>query len=223
MEKYGYVFISTNLINNKKYIGRHKAKSFTNKYKGSGKLIREAFKKYGINNFSVELIEWCDSEDSLNERERYWISKYNATEDPNFYNLSNGGEGFGGLSGDKNPAKRPDVRKKMSENHADFSGKNNPNYGGLSEINKRHISESRIAKGTAKGKNNPMYGRRGKDSPHYNRVHINNGDISRTCHKDELEYYLNNGWRRGRIIRNSRKNKVLESATTIENTSLEKS
>jgi len=30
--------------------------------------------------------------------------------------------------GDKNPAKRQDVRLKMSRNHADVSGKNNPNY-----------------------------------------------------------------------------------------------
>ena len=28
-----------------------------------------------------------------------------------------------------NPAKLPDVRKKIKENHADFSGKNNPMYG----------------------------------------------------------------------------------------------
>lgn len=28
-----------------------------------------------------------------------------------------------------NPAKRPDVRRKISENHADVSGKNNPMYG----------------------------------------------------------------------------------------------
>jgi hypothetical protein len=33
------------------------------------------------------------------------------------------------ISGNNNPTKRPEVRKKMSKNHADFKGKNHPNFG----------------------------------------------------------------------------------------------
>jgi len=33
------------------------------------------------------------------------------------------------VSGDKNPTKRPEVRAKMSRNHADVRGEKNPNYG----------------------------------------------------------------------------------------------
>jgi hypothetical protein len=53
----GYIYITTNLINNKKYIGQHKSKSFDLNYLGSGKLIVEAIKKYGKDNFKTEVIE----------------------------------------------------------------------------------------------------------------------------------------------------------------------
>ena len=43
----GYVYLITNLINNKKYIGLRKSSTFDEKYWGSGKLIQKAIKKYG--------------------------------------------------------------------------------------------------------------------------------------------------------------------------------
>lgn len=88
---YGYIYETTNLINGKKYIGQHRAKEFDKKYKGSGCLIGKAFKKYGFKNFKCEIIEECNSEQELNEREIYWIDFYNAINDDNFYNLQSGG------------------------------------------------------------------------------------------------------------------------------------
>lgn len=88
---YGYIYETTNLINGKKYIGQHRAKEFDEKYKGSGCLISKAFKKYGFENFIVKIIEECNSEQELNEREIYWINFHNAVNDDNFYNLQSGG------------------------------------------------------------------------------------------------------------------------------------
>lgn len=50
---YGYIYKTTNLINNKIYIGQHKVKEekIDNSYYGSGKLIIQAIKKYGKENF----------------------------------------------------------------------------------------------------------------------------------------------------------------------------
>lgn len=92
-EKYGYIYLTTNLINNKKYIGQHKNKYFNPKYKGSGKLIIEAFKKYGKENFNTEILEWCFSKEEMDEKEKYYIIQYDAVKNPNFYNISEGGEG----------------------------------------------------------------------------------------------------------------------------------
>lgn len=83
-----YIYKTTNLVNNKVYIGKSE-KTFTPKYLGSGKLLWRAISKYGINNFKVELIEYCDDINDLNTREKYWIAKHSK----NSYNLAEGGTG----------------------------------------------------------------------------------------------------------------------------------
>ena len=93
MNNYGYIYLTTNLINNKKYIGQHKSQKFNPNYKGSGIEIVKAFEKYGKENFRVELLEWCDTKEKLNDQEIYYISYYNAINDPNYYNIAKGGFG----------------------------------------------------------------------------------------------------------------------------------
>lgn len=44
---YGYVYQTINLINGKKYIGKHKSNVFDESYKGSGVYLSRAIKKYG--------------------------------------------------------------------------------------------------------------------------------------------------------------------------------
>ena len=48
---YGYIYKTTNKINNKSYIGQHTAKQFEpEKYIGSGSLLLKAVSKYGREN-----------------------------------------------------------------------------------------------------------------------------------------------------------------------------
>lgn len=99
---YGYVYVTTNLVNGKQYIGQHKGK-FTSKYLGSGKYITNAIRKYGFNNFKVELLECANSKDELNVLERYYIALAGANKDRSrFYNITRGGEGVC-LPGELNP------------------------------------------------------------------------------------------------------------------------
>ena len=95
VEYYGFIYIVTNNVNNKKYIGkRYYGKNGTWKYYlGSGTIINKAIKKYGRKNFSREIIENCETKEKLSEREKYWISYYNAVESPNYYNITDGGDG----------------------------------------------------------------------------------------------------------------------------------
>lgn len=90
---FGYIYKTTNLINNKIYIGQHHSSIFDNKYFGSGKLLREAIKKYGKENFSCELLEEIDIADQLllNEKEVFWIKKLNSQNLEIGYNLARGG------------------------------------------------------------------------------------------------------------------------------------
>ena len=89
---YFYIYVITNLINKKQYIGQHASNDENDDYNGSGKLIERAIKKYGKENFKKEIIQYCDYEIELNNLEIYWIKKLN-TKVSNGYNLTDGGEG----------------------------------------------------------------------------------------------------------------------------------
>lgn len=90
----GVIYLTTNKINNKKYIG---VDSKNNKnYYGSGKAIKLALKKYGIENFTKEILESNDDNVYLFEREKYWINLYDAINSKQFYNIAIGGKGGAG-------------------------------------------------------------------------------------------------------------------------------
>jgi len=60
---------------------------------GSGKLLKQAYTKYGQENFIKEVLESCPSLEELNLREQHWITATNAIQDPMSYNLAEGGTG----------------------------------------------------------------------------------------------------------------------------------
>ena len=99
MKLYNYIYKITNNINGKIYIGKHSTDKLNDYYMGSGVLLRKAKYKYGIENFTKEYLAFCDSEETLNWLERFYIKKYNAKEYG--YNLSDGGEGPSGCSWNK--------------------------------------------------------------------------------------------------------------------------
>lgn len=87
----GYIYKTTNLLNNKIYIGQHKSEKFDINYYGSGKIIRLAINKNGIKCFKCELIEECNTIKELNEKEKYWIAYYR-NQDIEMYNIVEGGQ-----------------------------------------------------------------------------------------------------------------------------------
>ena len=92
---YGFIYLTTNKINGKKYIGMCK-NTHQKFYLGSGKILKEAIKKYGKENFERVILQECETFEELSLAEERWIKEYNAVEDENFYNLTSGG--FGGNS-----------------------------------------------------------------------------------------------------------------------------
>lgn len=79
------IYLTTNKINNKKYIGKDVKNN--PKYLGSGVLLLKDIKKYGKENFKKEILEYCDDNSLLEEREDYWIQHFNALQDDNYYNI----------------------------------------------------------------------------------------------------------------------------------------
>lgn len=133
---YGYIYKTTNTKNGKIYIGQHHAKEFDPSYLGSGYLLMKSISKYSRDVFKVELIEWCISKKDLNEREIYYIDKYNSQNLSVGYNIACGGQG-GNLG--------PEVIKRISE-----SLKGVP----CSEEKRKKISRSLI------GRKNPEAGKK---------------------------------------------------------------
>lgn len=90
MEK--YIYKITNLINKKCYIGQtnncdRRFKEHIRGLNNSAIALHHAISKYGVDNFSFEII---DSGENYNELEIFYIDKYNSFNDG--YNLTKGGE-----------------------------------------------------------------------------------------------------------------------------------
>ena len=87
--------------------------------------LQSAWNKYGEDSFEFNLLEPCDDE-MMNENEVWWIDYFDSTNRDKGYNMESGGN--------SNYSVSDDTRRRMSENHADFSGENNPMYGKSKEL-----------------------------------------------------------------------------------------
>ena len=89
---YYTIYKVTNKLNGKFYIGKHQTKKVDDAYYGSGKAIKEAIQKYGIENFDKEVLFIFDSEDDMNSKEKELITEEFVNR-KDTYNLGVGGEG----------------------------------------------------------------------------------------------------------------------------------
>lgn len=95
----GYIYCITNLINNKKYIGKT-LNSITDRFKEhcqdatrrceENRPLYRAMNKYGKENFRVDLVATCE-ENELSKKEIYYIQVYNTFKFG--YNATKGGDG----------------------------------------------------------------------------------------------------------------------------------
>jgi group I intron endonuclease len=144
------IYKTTNLIDNKFYIGKDKRND--PKYLGSGLLLNRAIKKYGIENFKKEILEQCETEEQLCEREKYWIKETKAQEIG--YNIADGGHG--GNTYTEETKKRiselfkgryisPETKEKRNQTRIKNKTENPEKYK-LSEKRKKDIGDSHRGK-----------------------------------------------------------------------------
>jgi group I intron endonuclease len=88
-----YVYLITNIINGKKYVGSSRKSQIDENYYGSGKAIKDALKKYGKNNFIRDIL-W-QGEGDARDVESQWLKYFNAKNNPLFYNMTNDARGNG--------------------------------------------------------------------------------------------------------------------------------
>lgn len=150
------IYLVTNMVNDKMYVGqtirslaerrtKHIYASLTNKDNG---YFHNALRVYGVDNFKWEIVHNCSNTNILNLLEIFYIGYYDTFN--NGYNLNAGG---------KNASMSEETRAKIS-------GENHPMYG------KHHTIETKKKMSLShSGKNNPNYGKLGKDSYNYGRKH----------------------------------------------------
>lgn len=182
MEKTYCVYIHTNKINNKVYIGQTCQKP-ENRWGDSGKKYNRnpkfwtAIQKYGWDNFKHEILESNLTLEEANIREQYWIKYYNSVEDG--YNIQSGGNNYIMSQEHKDKISKAltgrklseETKEKLSEIAKQRTGEKNPFYGKHhSEESKLKMSESKKGKSLTeehkqkisnaiKGENHPNYGK----------------------------------------------------------------
>lgn len=143
-----YIYRITNKVNGKTYIGQHKYRKLNDTYMGSGKILKQAKKKYGIENFKKEILEFdIPNVDLANDREQMYIL-FERAKGKAEYNIAAGGGGTKGVTGYWCGKHLTDeAKRKLSEAH---KGKLVWNKGKhckpLTEEHKRKLSEANKGK-----------------------------------------------------------------------------
>lgn len=91
-KKYHFIYKTTCKINSKYYLGMHSTDNLDDGYIGSGTRLWHSIKKYGKENFSIEILEFLSDRESLKKREEEIVNEEKLT-DPLCMNLTLGGFG----------------------------------------------------------------------------------------------------------------------------------
>ena len=209
----GEIYIIRNNINEKVYVGqticgyKQRFSSHKSEARHVNRPLYNAFKKYGIDNFYVELLENNIPYKQLDEREIYWIKYYNCVS-PNGYNLSYGGGTY----------KTEEERQIMSER---VKGDKNPMFGMKGEKNPfyghKHTEEAKKIL-SEKAKNN--YNNLSDEEKEINNKRLNDGSrkyieeygggFKNHNHKEETKNKISETLK-GRIISEETKQKMSEN------------
>lgn len=222
--KYFLIYKITNLTNDKVYIGKHETEDKNDDYFGSGKLIRKAVKKYGINNFKKEILFECSNKEEMDQKEKEIVNE-GFVKSKNTYNLKIGGDGGFDfinnkcrdklynnqkkatqtmhelLQNDENWRKFYIDRLKQSLNTEEVREKKSKAIkaqrakDGSWWTGKKHKEESKIKIGKASSIH-----QKGSGNSHYGTVWIYNEELkqNKSIKKEDLEKYLSLGWKKGR-------------------------
>jgi hypothetical protein len=197
------IYKITNTINGKFYIGAHKTKNKDDGYMGSGVLITRAIEKYGVENFTKEILFECTSIDEMYNKERECV----IVDPTRSYNLIPGGWGGftldASLKGVKAACKKrsqllrenPEFAKWVSERLSEGLKKSVSEGRHKTFLGKKHSDEAKQKIGNAnsihqRGKQNSQFGTMWI----YNTATFENKKIS-------VNDPIPSGWVRGRKIK----------------------
>ena len=143
---YHYLYKTTNLLNNKFYVGMHSTSNLEDGYLGSGTFLRRSIRKYGKDNFKFEILQFFETREILIEQEKDLVNN-DFIKNQLCMNLRPGGTGVDQFT-NLGSLRSEETKKKMSENN---KGDKNPFYNKThTDESKKKITESGIGRGKGK-------------------------------------------------------------------------
>lgn len=219
---YYLIYKITNNVNNKIYIGKHQTEDKNDDYMGSGKILKKAIEKYGLDKFTKEILFECNSLDEMNQKEAEIVDEeFVARLDT--YNLQLGGNPgwdyihktkkhlIGGHTAGKLHKEKMLNDKKYKENFLNklYIAMNNEEYKekvskGLKLYYQTHdnpfIRQKHTIESKAKiGKANSIK-QKGQLNSQYGKCWIYNEELkeNKSIKKEDLNQWLEKGWKKGR-------------------------
>lgn len=119
------VYMYTNIINNKKYVGITNRTLKERLKVGYSGRFKNAINKYGIENFKTEIVAEFETREEAENLEIELIRDLNLTNDKFGYNIALGGDGGNTRIG-MTKEELEEYSKKLSQSR---TGEKNPNYG----------------------------------------------------------------------------------------------
>lgn len=203
------IYQITNNLDGKIYIGKHQTKRLDDGYMGSGKLLKRAIAKHGIESFRKEILFQFDNEADMNAKEAELVSEeFCLREDT--YNLCPGGHGgFGYINQFPRQPLSDELRRRLSHIHK-TRGTKGPPITTSKRIDARLKMIQRHVKGefqvgtftgkqhTAETRHKMSVSKSGKANNQYGTMWITDGIVNNKIKRGDL---IPNGWYAGRKIR----------------------
>lgn len=166
VKNFNFIYKTINLINNRFYIGMHSTNNINDGYLGSGNRLNNEIRKYGKDNFKIEILEFCQNRDELIKREKEIVTISLLNEEL-CLNLTPGG-----LGGFNPNSITKEARQKCSNTmkirgtcngwkNVSASACKNGKLFTLGMLGKKHSKETKEKLSKTKiGKNNNQFGKR---------------------------------------------------------------
>lgn len=199
------IYKTTNLVNSKIYIGKHVTVDLNDAYLGSGKLLKAAIIKYGIEHFKKEVLFVFDNEAAMNAKEKELVTEEFILQENN-YNLCIGGQGGFGYINNVLSEKMKDVRNSNLSKITPDVLRENAYYMLKTRKSKGSFTrEQNIVNATKAWTNNVRERRKqtrknqkfqqGENNSQYGTIWITDGEITKKIRKTDP---IPNGWVLGR-------------------------
>ncbi len=109
------IYKTTNNVNGKYYVGAHATTNLKDSYMGSGTALKSAFKEYGRANFTMSVVEYCNSAIEMYERESEIVNE-EFVSNRQTYNIKLGGKG--GLGSKKSATHKQNISNAIKAKYA---------------------------------------------------------------------------------------------------------